>query len=122
MNQDSINNNQTPNAGTPLSVFQAELARHKSGQKSKKFLYIILPVLIALIIIGAYFAYRYFKIQKQEADMIQNIENVLQKNDEFIKKAETNPEYAVPESAINDAMELIEKTKLDSRYGTNQNN
>lgn len=90
MYPNSTNQNEEKNRETPLSIFQEELAKHKSIKKSKKFLYIVLPVVMVVLIVSGYFVYRYLKdindrknidivvdqmTERIETELLQNIES-----------------------------------------------
>lgn len=121
MNEDSMTNSQNmPKTGTPLSVFQNELSKLHGENKRKKFLYVILPLILVVLIVGGYLVYRNIKIQKEKAILNENLTRNLQTNQKALDEIESGEAEPVPNSLVRSANKLIESAKLDPNNGLNQ--
>lgn len=117
MLEESMNDMVAPGAktGTPLSIFQSELSKFKSGQKRKNLIYVVLPLLAVGILIGGFLLYRHFDIQKDRKILNQNLSDEIRLNEEILISNQKNG-ISVPQPAVNDALKKMEKTKIENKY------
>ena len=113
---DDSMNDMTTEKGTPLSIFNGELSKFRTGQKNKNFLFITLPLVVLVILVGGYFAYRYFSAKQESKILNQDLANIIQMNDAVILK---NQKEGIEPSAkeIAEVQKGIEKSKLNTSYG-----
>jgi uncharacterized protein YuzE len=101
---------------TPLTVFQTELLKFKGNQNRKNFLTVFIPMLIIAIVIGGYFVYSYYKLQREKDVLNQSLANTIKMNEDILIKNQQEG-TKVSGFLVTEANNKIEETKLGGKYG-----
>lgn len=101
---------------TPLTVFQTELLKFKSGQKRKNFITVGIPLIIIILATGGYLVYDYFSLKREQAVLNTDLANTIKLNEDILTKNQQNG-IRVPDTLVTEANNKIEETKLNGRYG-----